>query len=728
MNKFQKNFSWKTWLRYFLSYFLIFTILILGFFFIIRNQLTKRYFTQLCEQSENQLENLAGQMRDDFVFLSQIDHSLATNIQLILSRYSPESWQNYEAYRELGKYISSNKLIDAICYMPKNFNNVISTRYSIFYENGTFLIRNDNNVSLTFDPTPYYDAASGQLIYLSNGAAEYLIYFPAISSGRNYVFFYILETDDILQRMNTLVSDTMPAIALMDENKQLVAGVNSEALLPYLDSLELTDGTARIDSSSLCVRTEIRNGFSVIAMISNDSLSQQINSAFASTYLSLFLLGSIGFLLVFFAMRITYRPLRELTQKIVSDPAANQGYLEQLDDAFSQTTEENQLLKDKLENYRLSIKKSLLDTLISANQTKDPETLPNIDQFFDADVSREIFAVRMESPDKPLRCLHIRKYFQEFLPGEDSCIILEAAKNSALFLINYSGTEPNKDKLLKELLYRCHREKGYLSAISTGSASPMDIPALCESVMRASSLWPQQPVADAGSLLPGSGSYTYPHDKLEKLSELLKGNLFSAAGDLLQDIFQVIGSSSLTENPLPDFFVRCVLVDMLTIVINRMNALNIKFKDYQELYYETLYFCRSCPYAEKSAAIAANLSQLLAFCEQGADRLIHPEQIRQMIEASYCQPDFSIYVLADRFHVSVAYISSLCKKELKQNFSDYLWTLRMEKAKELLRTTDMPIDEISVAVGYLNTSSFRRKFKQETGLTPSQFRSAEDRA
>ena len=337
MNKFQKNFSWKTWLRYFLSYFLIFTILILGFFFIIRNQLTRRYFTQLCEQSENQLENLAGQMSDDFVFLSQIDHSMATNIQLILSRYSPESWQNYEAYRELGKYISSNKLIDAICYMPKNFNNVISTRYSIFYENGTFLIRNDNNVSLTFDPTPYYDAASGQLIYLSNGAAEYLIYFPAISSGRNYVFFYILETDDILQRMNTLVSDTMPAIALMDENKQLVAGVNSEALLPYLDSLELTDGTARIDSSSLCVRTEIRNGFSVIAMISNDSLSQQINSAFASTYLSLFLLGSIGFLLVFFAMRITYRPLRELTQKIVSDPAANQGYLEQLDDAFSQT-------------------------------------------------------------------------------------------------------------------------------------------------------------------------------------------------------------------------------------------------------------------------------------------------------------------------------------------------------------------------------------------------------
>lgn len=47
----------------------------------------------------------------------------------------------------------------------------------------------------------------------------------------------------------------------------------------------------------------------------------------------------------------------------------------------------------------------------------------------------------------------------------------------------------------------------------------------------------------------------------------------------------------------------------------------------------------------------------------------------------------------------------------------------MKKAEELLSETDMNIDQISIQVGYLNTSSFRRKFKQETGLTPSQYRS-----
>lgn len=67
-------------------------------------------------------------------------------------------------------------------------------------------------------------------------------------------------------------------------------------------------------------------------------------------------------------------------------------------------------------------------------------------------------------------------------------------------------------------------------------------------------------------------------------------------------------------------------------------------------------------------------------------------------------------------------MSYLFKKEMGENFSDYVWALRLGKAKELLLNTDMSIDDISLAVGYVNTSSFRRKFKQTTGMTPSQLR------
>lgn len=163
---------------------------------------------------------------------------------------------------------------------------------------------------------------------------------------------------------------------------------------------------------------------------------------------------------------------------------------------------------------------------------------------------------------------------------------------------------------------------------------------------------------------------------------------------------------------------------MLTVIINSMTQANIKFKTYSALYFETLYFCRSFPYEEKKREINDSVEKLLLlFEEEYENKSINSARIQQLVEQHYTSPDFSISYLADLSHVSIAYMSYLFKKELGENFLDYVWTMRLEKAKELLLTTDILIDDISTAVGYLNPSSFRRKFKQSVGLTPSQYRS-----
>jgi len=53
---------------------------------------------------------------------------------------------------------------------------------------------------------------------------------------------------------------------------------------------------------------------------------------------------------------------------------------------------------------------------------------------------------------------------------------------------------------------------------------------------------------------------------------------------------------------------------------------------------------------------------------------------------------------------------------------EYIQNLRIEEAKTLLETEQMPVDDISVAVSYEDVSFFRRLFKRLTGLTPSQYR------
>ena len=53
---------------------------------------------------------------------------------------------------------------------------------------------------------------------------------------------------------------------------------------------------------------------------------------------------------------------------------------------------------------------------------------------------------------------------------------------------------------------------------------------------------------------------------------------------------------------------------------------------------------------------------------------------------------------------------------------DYKLMLRMNKAKELLKTTDTNICDIAHAVGYKSSSSFSDTFKQQFGISPKQYR------
>lgn len=53
---------------------------------------------------------------------------------------------------------------------------------------------------------------------------------------------------------------------------------------------------------------------------------------------------------------------------------------------------------------------------------------------------------------------------------------------------------------------------------------------------------------------------------------------------------------------------------------------------------------------------------------------------------------------------------------------DYLQNLRIEEGKRMLECTDLPVEEISAAVGYADASFFRRLFKRLVGITPSAYR------
>lgn len=84
--------------------------------------------------------------------------------------------------------------------------------------------------------------------------------------------------------------------------------------------------------------------------------------------------------------------------------------------------------------------------------------------------------------------------------------------------------------------------------------------------------------------------------------------------------------------------------------------------------------------------------------------------------------NLTIQKMAEELFVTPAYLGQVFKKKLNMPFNDYLHTVRIEKAKELLQSNILSIAQISEMIGYKTIDHFYRKFKEITGVTPKEFR------
>lgn len=84
--------------------------------------------------------------------------------------------------------------------------------------------------------------------------------------------------------------------------------------------------------------------------------------------------------------------------------------------------------------------------------------------------------------------------------------------------------------------------------------------------------------------------------------------------------------------------------------------------------------------------------------------------------------ELSLAEVADYVGLNEKYFTNRFTKETGETFSSYVTALRMQKAKELLKTTSFKIYEISEMVGYRNVEHFNRVFKKINGVTPAGYR------
>ncbi|SFT13059.1 helix-turn-helix domain-containing protein [Paenibacillus sp. BC26] len=105
--------------------------------------------------------------------------------------------------------------------------------------------------------------------------------------------------------------------------------------------------------------------------------------------------------------------------------------------------------------------------------------------------------------------------------------------------------------------------------------------------------------------------------------------------------------------------------------------------------------------------------------EAGAHLLI--AKLKSFID-SHLNEDLSLVRLAETVYLNPTYLSRLFKQQTGQGISEYIAELRLTKSCDLLKFSNLKIQDIALKVGFDSATSFGRFFKREMNATPHEYR------
>ncbi len=217
-------------------------------------------------------------------------------------------------------------------------------------------------------------------------------------------------------------------------------------------------------------------------------------------------------------------------------------------------------------------------------------------------------------------------------------------------------------------------------------------------------------------------SFFYPFDGIKDLINSVK---FLTEQDIERSM-KIICSDLLTSKNLSSPNIKMVFIEIISNLLKELSSSkqvsdglwNMGFSLYHQLENMKSVDEVSKNLLEFSKKVAGELHKL----QSDSCQLII-QRAKEYIEKNYMNESISLTTAAENVVVSTGYLSVLFKKETGINFVDYLTNTRMEKAKNLLKNTEMKTYEIAYKIGYSNPHYFSVAFKKYSGMSPSEYRS-----
>lgn len=457
---------------------------------------------------------------------------------------------------------------------------------------------------------------------------------------------------------------------------------------------------------------------------------KEIQISFIYTLLVVLLLGGLA---TYYMIELNYNPIRQLklyTENLWHQSTSSNEF-EAIKNTLDHLSNENLQLYGKVIDQKTATKPYLLFQILNGH-IKDQEEVNQKGKEINFYFSKDYFfttilqihsSQTLSQPEKQNLISSIEKQLPDFIQGYGR-EHLQIDKIIFVFSIEKDFLSSIEEVLLK--LQQICIEQSSSAAVSIGVGKAYaDFSSLPDSYLEATTALDYRFIQGNGKLIffdhvmDEHSSFTnYPTSQITMLRQAIKQGKMENIDPILHDILDFVQNS-----PIPLFVARGLCFDMINSIAQALHELHQEC-DFSTQYPDIFSLTRFETVEELTDIIKQLCTDLNLYLEQHKELqeegLI--QDILSYLKENFSSHQFSLQNAAEEFQMSFPAFSQYFKDYSGQTLSDYVTYLRMEKTKILLVTTDMPLKDIAEDVGYTNVSSFIRRFKQLTGLTPGEYR------
>lgn len=726
------------YLRYLLSYMTVLLIPLIILTFFYSSRFMKKFYEEIYETVDLELVQISTQMENELDTMQSISNqlTLTSTIDQAVKAVTPLDLDPVIA--SLSSFTSSNSFIQDIILIPDN-NDYIAT--------STTTCRKDYFFDRIFH-TPAMDSAELQdllqnssiplcipqlqlthLAISSTPKSTVLFSYPLFTDYQRRegtVLFYV-NSDSIQQLLSQKLRTYQAQIYLIDSSGTIVTTFGSQdAMRPFLENLAgqpaFPSGSAIIEQEKYIIRayqSDISHWTYAAFIPDRQTTFSQVSDIMREFMLAIVIILLIASFTIFLLQRVNYAPMRRLRDKAkeISPTGTSTDELATISNALDYLSEQNSSLSSRLEGSLTAVKNERLYRLLGGDYATKEDF--NLD-CSELDLSLEnnffhvsILMLHTDISDIDAMAQEVKKqlgvsyvyYYLHYLHPSQIVLLLNLPKDNIRTHQLYQS--------LQSWLLKNH---GILSTIGTGSIVD-STERIAQSYMEAASALDYRFVKGNGTLIefrevldPRQATMVYPHQEFEILRNALSSRSEQNIRSAIQNIIQF-----MDQGQIPLYLARSICFDLIHLV----NEHSQGPKQVQS----------GSPLELSGMETALEIIQMLrTWSEQlsgfsgSSVKQAELNDILNYLNANCLGCDFSVYEAALHFEMTLPAFSKYFKDSYGQNVMDYTIHRRMEKAKDLLKNTELPLKDIAEQVGYYNLSSFTRRFKLSQGVTPGEYR------